>query len=97
MLKNKILNLTTLYKYQLLILAHKSVYSPNTLPMFLKTPILSKSNFHSNLRNNDDFIIPNYRTTIGQNCIDIRMAKEWNNIPTPFKLIQNIKTLKKND
>ena len=47
------------------------------------------------LRNNDDFNIPYYRTTTGQNCIDIRMAKEWNNLPTPFKLIQNIKTFKK--
>ena len=95
MFENKILNLTTLYKYQLLILAHKTVYYPNTLPNFLKTQYSSKSNFHINLRNNDDFITPYYRTTTGQNCIDIRMAKEWNNIPTPFKRIKNIKMFKK--
>ena len=95
MLKNKILDLTSIYKYQLLMLAHKTIHNCNILPSFLKSQYNSKSNFYINLRNNDDFKTPFYRTTTGQNCIDKRLATEWNNIPTSFKVVKNFKIFKK--
>ena len=56
---------------------------------------LYKSKSHITIRNNADFILPYYRTSIGQRSIDYILASEWNVLPNKIKLTDKKTLFKK--
>ena len=89
MKQNGIFSLTQIYRYKLLTLGHSIIYNIEGLPKHFRNIYREKSLL--SLRNKFDFVTPYYRTSMGQRCLDYKLAKEWNKLPSNMKTISNSK------
>ena len=87
MKQNGIFSLTQIYSYKLLKLGHSIIYNTDDLPKHFRNMYREKNLL--SLRNKFDFVTPYYRTSMGQRCLDYKLAKEWNKLPDNMKTISN--------
>ena len=92
MKENGLLPLSKIYLFKLLSLGHTIIHNSAALPEYFKDKY--KTKIYLTLRNRCDFLVPFYRTTIGQRRLDYRLAIEWNKLPTDIKSINKNKSFK---
>jgi len=83
----KLLSWKQIYTFKLLQIAHATIYNRENLPKYFQklyntTPLRI-------LRNKEDFIVPYYRTVMGQRSVDFVLSKEWNQLTRRLKDIQS--------
>ena len=90
--KYKLFNMSQLFKYKVICLAHLIVHDNDKTPFYFKH--MYKSKLNTSLRNRYNFISPFYRTSIGQRTLDVVIGIEWNQLPANIKNITNRKIFK---
>ena len=92
----KTLPIDKLFKYQILLHAHKMMFNPDSLPKVMQPEIKLNNDIHDHLtRSNRDFHRNRVITTIASRISGNVYGKLWNSLPNNLKSYGNIYTFKK--
>ena len=90
------LPITLLHEQQVLILAHKIVHHPLSVPELFIDYLNTNESVHThNTRNKNNMHLPRANTGYGLKCLKYKIPKLWNDLPKDLKEQSSIYTFKK--
>jgi len=89
------LPVTLLHEQQLLILAHKIIHHPESVPELFIDYFNKNESVHSHdTRTKNDMHLPRISTGHGLKCLKYKIPKLWNELPTDLKEQTSLNTFK---
>lgn len=89
------LQLPILFKYQLLLFAHKCNHHKEQLPSIFSSFFIDNKSVHNyNTRNKDDIHIFSTHSPIGSRSLKFKLSFMWNNLPEYLKQLSSTKPFK---
>ena len=87
--------ITLLHEQQLLILAHKIIHHPESVPELFIDYFNKNESVHSHdTRTKNDMHLPRISTGHGLKCLKYKIPKLWNELPTDLKEQTSLNTFK---
>jgi hypothetical protein len=89
------LPIDVLHRQQLLLLAHKILHHPDTLPEIFRNYFTLRQDVHiHNTRYKENVYLPCSKLSFGEKCLKNKAGVEWNLLPPPLKGLMSINTFK---
>lgn len=89
------LPIDVLHRQQLLLLAHKILHHPETLPEIFRNYLTLNQDIHNyNTRFKENVYLPCSNLLFGDKCLKKKAGVEWNLLPSQLKCFMSVTTFK---